>query len=147
MALWPSARKGENVCGEKVGKTATPLESARSAVERHAWSEALALLKQADASNELDADGLEMLADAAWWMGQPADSVAARERACLEPRRRPLDSPVRLGPYRYFASFYACRSGLGDDRLRDLEARLAELAGGLSAGGDTVWGVSRLAGI
>lgn len=48
---------------------------------RHAWADALALLKQADAANELDADGLEMLADAAWWMAQPADSLAARERA------------------------------------------------------------------
>jgi len=50
-------------------------------MEQHAWAEALALLKQVDATNELDADGLEMLADAAWWMAQPADSLAARERA------------------------------------------------------------------
>ncbi len=64
-----------------MGKTATPLEAGRSAMERHAWAEALALLKQADVANELDADGLEMLADAAWWMAQPADSLVARERA------------------------------------------------------------------
>lgn len=64
-----------------MGKTATPLESGRGAMERHAWAEALALLRQADAANELDAEGLEMLADAAWWMAQPADALAARERA------------------------------------------------------------------
>ena len=64
-----------------MGKTTTPLEAGRNALERHAWAEALALLKQADASKELDAEGLEMLADAAWWMGQPADSVTIRERA------------------------------------------------------------------
>ncbi|PYV35431.1 MAG: hypothetical protein DMG09_19720 [Acidobacteria bacterium] len=72
--------------------------------------------------------------------------LAAMERARLEPRQRPLDSPARLGPYRYFATFYACRGGVGNRRLRDLEARLAELARGLSAGGDAVWGVSTLAG-
>ena len=33
--------------------------------------------------------------------------LAAMERARLEPRQRPLDSPARLGPYRYFATFYA----------------------------------------
>lgn len=64
-----------------MGKTATPLEAARAALERHAWADAFALLKEADGESALDADGLEMLADAAWWMGQPADSLAARERA------------------------------------------------------------------
>ncbi|MGH2492405.1 MAG: LuxR family transcriptional regulator, partial [Candidatus Limnocylindria bacterium] len=64
-----------------MGKTATSLEAGRKALDRHAWADALALLKQADAANELDADGLEMLADAAWWMAQPTDSIAARERA------------------------------------------------------------------
>ena len=64
-----------------MGKTAEPLEAGRSALQRHAWPEALALLKQADAANTLDAAGLEILADAAWWMAQPADSLAARERA------------------------------------------------------------------
>jgi urease accessory protein len=74
-----------------------------------------------------------------------AGRLAATERANLEPRRRPLDSPARLGPYRYFASFYACRVGLEEQRWRDLEARLAELAAPLSAGGEAVWGVSVLA--
>src|SRR3979409_361578 len=64
-----------------VGKTAEPLEAGRSALQRHAWPEALALLKQSAAADTLDAAGLEILADAAWWMAQPADSLAARERA------------------------------------------------------------------
>jgi class 3 adenylate cyclase len=64
-----------------MGKTAEPLEAGRSAIERHAWPEAVALLKQADAANALDAAGLEMLADAAWWVAQPAESLGARERA------------------------------------------------------------------
>ena len=64
-----------------MGTVSASFEAGRSALERHAWAEALALLKQADAAKELDAEGLEMLADAAWWMAQPADALAARERA------------------------------------------------------------------
>ncbi len=58
-----------------------PLDQARKALERHAWGDALTLLRQADAASGLDAESLEMLADAAWWMAQPAESLAARERA------------------------------------------------------------------
>ncbi|MDQ2912117.1 MAG: hypothetical protein M3T56_02565 [Chloroflexota bacterium] len=54
---------------------------ARKALERHAWGDALTLLRQADGTKSLDADGLEMLADAAWWMAEPDESFAARERA------------------------------------------------------------------
>ena len=64
-----------------VGKASAAIEAGQSALERHAWAEALAQFKQADAAKELDAEGLEMLADAAWWMAQPVESLAARERA------------------------------------------------------------------
>ena len=64
-----------------MGTTATPLDAGRAAMEKHAWAEAFAQLKQADAAKGLDAEGLEMLADAAWWVAQPGDSVVARERA------------------------------------------------------------------
>ena len=60
---------------------ADTLEEARKTLARHAWGDALTLLRQADAGNGLDAEGLEMLADAAWGMAQPAESLAARERA------------------------------------------------------------------
>src|SRR3954468_16487795 len=58
-----------------------PLEDARNALNRHAWADALALLRKEDAAKGLDAEGLEMLADAAWWMAEPDESLAARERA------------------------------------------------------------------
>jgi hypothetical protein len=58
----------------------TQLADAKQALDRHDWNEALTLLRQADAAGGLDADGLGMLADAAWWMAQPDESVAARER-------------------------------------------------------------------
>ena len=57
------------------------LNDARSALGRHDWAEALALLRKADAAKSLDGEGLEMLADAAWWMAEPDESLAARERA------------------------------------------------------------------
>ena len=57
------------------------LDDARKALDRHAWADALTLLRQADAAKSLDADGLEMLAEAAWWMAEPDEAVAARERA------------------------------------------------------------------
>ncbi len=59
----------------EMGKALMSLEAGRNALERHAWAEALGLLKQADAAKEIDAEGLEMLADARWWMAQPADSM------------------------------------------------------------------------
>jgi class 3 adenylate cyclase len=60
---------------------ADTLEEARKALDRHGWADALTLLRQADATKSLDAEGLEMLADAAWWMAEPDESLAARERA------------------------------------------------------------------
>ncbi|HEX9268586.1 MAG TPA: adenylate/guanylate cyclase domain-containing protein [Candidatus Limnocylindria bacterium] len=60
---------------------ADTIAEARTALERHSWADALTLLRQADAASGLDAEGLEMLADAAWWMAEPDESLAARERA------------------------------------------------------------------
>ncbi|TMC68764.1 MAG: hypothetical protein E6J13_13530 [Chloroflexi bacterium] len=57
------------------------IAEARKALDRHAWREALTLLRQADAAGGLDGDALEMLADAAWWVAEPDESMAARERA------------------------------------------------------------------
>ena len=81
---------------------AETLVDARKALERHAWADASALLRQADAANGLDAEGLEMLADASWWLAQPDDSLAARERAYAAfvkagDKRRAARVALRLG--------------------------------------------------
>ena len=68
----------------------------------------------------------------------------ARERVALDPARRPLQSPARLGPYQYFATFYVCRVGLAEPRWLELEAELAELARSLSSPRSILWGVSTL---
>jgi class 3 adenylate cyclase len=59
----------------------SPLEGGREASSRHAWREALDLLVEADRQQELDADDLVRLAEAAWWSGRLDDSIAAKERA------------------------------------------------------------------
>jgi hypothetical protein len=57
------------------------LEAGREASSRHAWREALDLLVEADREQELDADDLVRLAEAAWWSGRLDESIAAKERA------------------------------------------------------------------
>ncbi len=73
-----------------------------------------------------------------------AGKPLAVERIRLEPSLRPLRSPVRLGPYRYFSSLYACRVGVEAVRWRALEQRLGELAAQLTRPGEALWGVSTL---
>src|SRR5918994_5717378 len=68
----------------------------------------------------------------------------ALERFELEPARRPLDSPLRLGPYRYLSSFYICRAGVEPRRWLELEASLSELARRLSSAGRGLLGVNAL---
>jgi urease accessory protein len=62
----------------------------------------------------------------------------------LEPAVAPLTSPVRLGRYRYFATFYACRVGLPATLWTGLEQRMGELAGRFSRPGEVIWGTSML---
>ncbi|MGA9161027.1 MAG: transcriptional regulator, partial [Actinomycetota bacterium] len=62
---------------EPVART---LARAREAITLQAWSEAFELLTEADRLDQLDADGLTMLADAAYLAGSPGSSRAATER-------------------------------------------------------------------
>jgi len=57
------------------------LEAGRAAAGREAWEEAWQSLAQADRDEALSPPDLELLADAAWWSGQPDESVEALERA------------------------------------------------------------------
>jgi urease accessory protein len=67
----------------------------------------------------------------------------ALECSHLDPTERPLASPARLGPYRYFSSFYVCRVGAGESTWRELEKQLRELARRLSSP-VIIWGLGRL---
>jgi urease accessory protein len=68
----------------------------------------------------------------------------SQERIALDPASRPLQSAARLGPFRYFATFYVCRVGLEVSSWLKLEGELAELARRLTRPGETLWGVSAL---
>ena len=57
------------------------LEAGRAAAGREAWEEAWKSLTEADGEEPLAPADLELLADAAWWSGQPDASVDALERA------------------------------------------------------------------
>ena len=56
------------------------LVRAREALERNAWTEAYERLRLLDPS-KLTARDLEGLADAAWWVSLPDESIAARQKA------------------------------------------------------------------
>lgn len=68
----------------------------------------------------------------------------ALERVRHEPAVRSLSSPVRLGPFRYFSTFYICRVGLERERWSLLERQLSELARRLTQPAGVIWGVSSL---
>jgi urease accessory protein len=66
------------------------------------------------------------------------------ERVRLDPRERPIDSPARLGRYRYWATFYICRVGLEAARWLALEHELREATEPLAQSHEALWGVSAL---
>lgn len=72
------------------------------------------------------------------------DKIIAAENLCLRPAFAGTSSLSRLGPYRYLATFYACRAGLGASAWRIAEEHLRELAAGWTRPGEMLWGVSSL---
>ncbi len=63
------------------GNVDKALEAGRDAIQRHAWIEACDLLSAEDTAKGLSPDDLELLAQAAWWIGRLGTCIAARERA------------------------------------------------------------------
>ncbi|MGE5690011.1 MAG: adenylate/guanylate cyclase domain-containing protein [Pseudomonadota bacterium] len=58
-----------------------PLVSGREAAARHAWHEAYAIFREADARAALVADDLELFAESAYWSGRLDEALETRERA------------------------------------------------------------------
>jgi class 3 adenylate cyclase len=61
--------------------TADPIEAGRNALERHAWDEAYRILSEADRAGTLTGEGLDLLAEAAYWSAHPDETVEYLERA------------------------------------------------------------------
>ena len=68
----------------------------------------------------------------------------AAENIRLDPHGSALRSIARLGEYRYWATFYICRVGLGAAFWLGAEEQLREAARELSQPGEALWGVSTL---
>jgi class 3 adenylate cyclase len=58
-----------------------PAHRAREALARHQWREAYDLMVEADGRVDLTPEDLEVLAESAWWVGEPEMSREAWERA------------------------------------------------------------------
>jgi len=69
----------------------------------------------------------------------------AFERYAIEPGIRSPASAARLGPFRYFSTFYVCQAGRAAPSWLELESELGDLAEELSRPGEVLWGVSALA--
>ncbi len=61
--------------------TEEPLEAAREAIRQHEWDRGLELFQRADATSTLEAEDLELMAEAAWWAARPEEEIEALERA------------------------------------------------------------------
>jgi len=68
----------------------------------------------------------------------------AAENLCLRPNKENVSSLVRLGHYRYAATFYLCKVGLEAGAWRRAEDHLRELTAGMTRRGEILWGVSSL---
>jgi urease accessory protein len=68
----------------------------------------------------------------------------AADRIRLEPKKYPVSSLARIGPYRYWSTFYICRVGLSSNDWLAAEQRLREVAAQLARPGETLWGASTL---
>jgi urease accessory protein len=72
------------------------------------------------------------------------DRRVAAERVRLEPRRRKLSDLARLGPYRYWVTFYICRVGLSSSEWLAAECRLRGAAEAHTNSGEMLLGISTL---
>lgn len=66
------------------------------------------------------------------------------ENICLRPANQDVRSLARLGPYRYAATVYICRVGLGAGVWRAAEDDLRDLTSELTQPGQMLWGISSL---
>jgi urease accessory protein len=73
----------------------------------------------------------------------PSRLIAA-EAICLSPVGQEISSLARLGPYRYFATFYICRAGIEAKFWRHLENILMEAVHRRTHHGEILWSVSTL---
>ena len=57
------------------------VQQGRDAYRRHAWHDAFDSLREADSETALSPEDLALLAESAWFAGDPDAAIEARERA------------------------------------------------------------------
>ncbi len=72
------------------------------------------------------------------------DEIVSIDRMKLEPRKKTLASPARMGSYRYCSTFLVCKVGLDFEAWLDLEGHLRKIAADLPRLEETRWGISTL---
>ena len=99
------------------GTTADELSAVREAISRHDWQSALDLARSATFEDpKLEADRLDLEADAAWWLGRLAECIASREQAYrlyedLDEQRRAGQCAVWLWEHHAISSRPAIANG------------------------------------
>jgi urease accessory protein len=73
-----------------------------------------------------------------------SERLIAAENIALEPARYSPGALARLGPYRYWATFYICQVGRERKFWLHAEETLRECAVGMAEPGETLWGISAL---
>ncbi len=72
------------------------------------------------------------------------DELISIDRIRLEPGKKPLAVPGRMGRYRYSGTFYICKVGADPQIWLDLERQLRATISDLQALDETLWGFSTL---
>jgi tetratricopeptide (TPR) repeat protein len=81
VSAGPSAAPTEREPPDVRGSGPPDLEAAREAFSRGAWRDAYTVLAAANGAGALEAEDLERLADAAWWLADGQTCMRAREEA------------------------------------------------------------------
>jgi hypothetical protein len=88
------------------------LERGRAAFGRLAWHDAFPGLTAAGETVELEAEDLERLGEAAWWVADGPAALRARERACSASRRLHGGCPMEPRAYARGNGVVGCDTGV-----------------------------------
>ncbi len=131
----PSAAPAGRDPSDLSGPAPAGLEAARAAFSRGAWRDAYAGLAAANVGGALEAEDLERLAEAAWWLADGPACVRAREQAYRrylhrgEPRAAAAVARALAEDH-----FHRLASSVGQGWLRRAERHLDGLAEGSEHG-------------
>ena len=72
------------------------------------------------------------------------NEILSFDRMKIEPQKKSVSSPARMGPYRYCATFFVCKVGVDAHDWLTLESHLRKIAEEMPRLDETLWGISTL---